>query len=80
MENRQIQQENIQVILKTIITNNNSLYNDLKEEFSSLTPKMIKTILLLKLGYAFSEIQIVLDVTNKDITKVYELLISSKFQ
>jgi hypothetical protein len=72
-----ISKENTKVILRSIISNNKNLYKKIQENFSELTTKQVCTILLLKLGYTFHEIIIILDVTHKSIAEVYELLINS---
>jgi hypothetical protein len=75
-----ILKENTEVILKSIISNSKNLYKKIQKNLPELATKQVCTILLLKLGYTFHEIIIILEVTNKDITKAYELLINSKFQ
>jgi hypothetical protein len=75
-----ISKENTEVILKSIISDNKSLYKKIQEIFSELNTKQACAILLLKLGYTFHEIILILDVSDKNITEAYELLINSNLK
>ena len=72
-----ITKENTEVILKLIVSDNESLLTKITEQYLNLSTTRINTILLLKLGYTFKEIHIILGIANTQIAETYSLLKNS---
>ena len=69
-----ISKENTEVILNLIVSDNESLLEKIKKEYFNLSVMQIHTILLLKLGYTFKEIHIILGIANVKVAETYCLL------
>lgn len=77
MQQNNITKENQEVILKIIISKNESLYSLIKKEFTDLEIIQVNTILLLKLGYTYNEVSILLEVSEMSIEELDKLIINS---
>ena len=74
MASSDISKENTKAIFNLIVSDNESLLEKIKKEYSKLSVIQIHTTLLLKLGYTFKEIHIILGIANTEIAETYSLL------
>jgi hypothetical protein len=74
MEQKDISKENTAVMLKSILTANWNLLVKLKVQFPCFSTEQVYTALLLKLGYTFNEIRIILGIMIKDVEETSALL------
>jgi hypothetical protein len=69
-----ISKENTEVILKSILTDNESLLKEIREQFPKLSTKQQNIALLLKLEYTLNEISIILDISDVEINETVDLI------
>ena len=74
MENNQTQKENTEAIFKLILTENENLLFEIRKQFFNLSKIQLHIALLLKLGYAYEEIEIILSCPDAKINEIHELL------
>ena len=79
MGSSDISKKNTEVILYSIVSDNIRLYAKIRKIFPELTTVQSYTILLLKLGYTFNEVRILLGVAEANITEANNTIINSNY-
>ena len=75
-----ISKKRIKETIASIISDNKDLHLIIREKFTELNDKQINTALLFKLGYTFTEVQIILGVSKSIIKEAYLLIIDSNYR
>ena len=71
MKISEISRRNTKVILKSILHDNNEMYKLLKQQFPCSNETEINVILLLKLEYSFTEVRIIIGLSEENIAEIH---------